>query len=35
MYLDDERFKDYYDSEKPGTAKFLRDAVLVFTGMNQ
>ncbi len=35
MYVDDERFKAYYDNEKPGTAEFLRDAVLVFTGMNQ
>jgi hypothetical protein len=35
MYVDDERFKAYYDREKPGTAEFLRDAVLVFTGMNK
>ncbi len=31
MYVDDERFKAYYDKEQPGTAKFLRDAVLVYT----
>ncbi|GGD84398.1 MerR family transcriptional regulator [Paenibacillus nasutitermitis] len=33
MYVDDERFKAYYDAEKPGTAEFLRDAVLIYTGM--
>jgi len=32
MYVADERFKAYYDKEQPGTAEFLRDAVLVFTG---
>ncbi|ETA79562.1 MerR family transcriptional regulator [Youngiibacter fragilis] len=35
MYVDDERFKAYYDREKPGTAEFLRDAVQIFTGMNK
>ncbi|RUS47274.1 MerR family transcriptional regulator [Cohnella sp. AR92] len=34
MYVDDERFRAYYDKEKPGTAEFLRDAVLVYTGQN-
>lgn len=34
MYVDDERFTAYYDKEQPGTAKFLRDAILVYTGMN-
>jgi DNA-binding transcriptional MerR regulator len=33
MYVDDERFTAYYDKEQPGLAKFLRDAVLVYTGM--
>jgi DNA-binding transcriptional MerR regulator len=33
MYVDDERFTAYYDKEQPGTAKFLRDAILIFTGM--
>ena len=33
MYVDDERFTAYYDEKKPGTAKFLRDAVLIYTGM--
>ncbi len=31
MYVDDERFTQYYDKDQPGTAKFLRDAVLVYT----
>lgn len=31
MYVDDERFTAYYDSEQPGTAEFLRDAVFVYT----
>ncbi len=33
MYIDDERFKAYYDERQPGTAEFLRDAILVYTGM--
>ena len=32
MYVDDERFTAYYDVKQPGTAMFLRDAVLVYTG---
>ncbi len=28
MYVDDERFTAYYDQEKPGMAKFLRDAII-------
>lgn len=32
MYVADDRFKAYYDRDQPGTAEFLRDAVLVFTG---
>lgn len=35
MYVDDERFTAYYDEKQPGTAKFLRDAVLIYTGMKQ
>ncbi|MGI5840046.1 MAG: MerR family transcriptional regulator [bacterium] len=35
MYVDDERFKAYYDKEQPGAAEFLRDAVLVYTGMKK
>ena len=35
MYVDDERFKAYYDKEQPGTAEFLRDAILIYTGMNK
>jgi DNA-binding transcriptional MerR regulator len=32
MYVEDERFKAYYDSNQPGTAEFLHDAVLIYTG---
>lgn len=35
MYTEDERFKAYYDKEQPGTAEFLRDAILIYTGMNK
>lgn len=31
-YVDDERFTAYYDEKQPGTAVFLRDAILVYTG---
>lgn len=31
MYVDDERFKAYYDVKQPGMAVFLRDAILVYT----
>ncbi len=34
-YLDDERFTAYYDKEQPGGAKFLRDAILIYTGMSE
>jgi DNA-binding transcriptional MerR regulator len=33
MYVDDEQFTGYYDKEQPGMAKFLRDAILIYTGM--
>ena len=32
MYVDDERFTAYYDKEQPGAAKFLRDAIFIYTG---
>ncbi len=32
MYVDDERFTAYYDKEQPGTAEFLRDAIIAYTG---
>jgi len=35
MYVDDPRFTAYYDEKKPGTAEFLRDAILVYTGMSK
>lgn len=31
MYVDDERFKAYYDKEQPGSAAFLRNAVKIYT----
>jgi len=31
MYVDDERFTAYYDKKQPGTAEFLRDAVIFYT----
>lgn len=34
MYVEDERFTAFYDKEQPGLARFLRDAVLIYTGMN-
>ena len=35
MYVDDERFTAYYDKEQPGTAKFLRDAIYIYTGIKK
>lgn len=35
MYVEDERFKAYYDSKNPGSAEFLREAVLIYTGMKK
>jgi DNA-binding transcriptional MerR regulator len=35
MYVEDERFKAYYDEKQPGTAEFLRDAILIYTGLNE
>lgn len=33
MYVDDERFAAYYDKACEGGARFLRDAILVYTGI--
>ena len=33
MHVDDERFTEYYDKDQPGLAEFLRDAILIYTGM--
>lgn len=33
MYVEDERFKAFYDEKQPGGAEFLRDAILNYTGM--
>jgi DNA-binding transcriptional MerR regulator len=35
MYVDDPRFTAYYDEKQPGTAEFLRDAILVYTGIKK
>jgi DNA-binding transcriptional MerR regulator len=35
MYVDDERFKAYYDEKQPGTAEFLRDAIQIYTGLKK
>jgi DNA-binding transcriptional MerR regulator len=35
MYVDDARFTAYYDQLQPGAAKFLRDAILIYTGMKK
>lgn len=32
MYVEDERFKAYYDKHQTGMAEFLRDAVWIYTG---
>ncbi len=32
MYVDDERFRAYYDAEQPSVAEFLRDAIHIYTG---
>lgn len=35
MYVADERFSEYYDKEQPGLTTFLRDAVLIYTGVKK
>ncbi|USG65288.1 MerR family transcriptional regulator [Brevibacillus ruminantium] len=35
MYVADERFQAHYDAKQPGTAEFLRDAILIFTGQTK
>ncbi|SUY46054.1 transcriptional regulator [Clostridium putrefaciens] len=35
MYPKDERFKEYYDNKQVGTAAFLRDAILIYTGFDE
>ncbi|NLG88494.1 MAG: MerR family transcriptional regulator [Clostridiaceae bacterium] len=35
MYVADERFREYYDKEQLGLAEFLRDAILIYTGMKE
>ena len=31
MYVEDERFRSFYDKDQPGTAEFLRDAIVIYT----
>ncbi len=33
MYVEDERFRAYYDKRQHGTAEFLREAILIYTGL--
>ncbi|MBM7581608.1 DNA-binding transcriptional MerR regulator [Caldicoprobacter guelmensis] len=35
MYVQDERFKAYYDKIAPGCAEFLRDAMRIYTGIKE
>lgn len=35
MYVADDRFTAYYDKKQSGTAHFLRDAILIYTGMEK
>jgi len=35
MYVDNARFTAFYDQKQPGTAAFLRDAVLIYTGIKK
>lgn len=32
MYVEDERFREYYDKKQPGMAAFLRDIIFIYTG---
>jgi len=32
MYVQDERFREYYDKICPGAAEFLKEAILIYTG---
>ena len=35
MYVSDERFKSYYDEKVSGSAEFLKEAILMYTGMDE
>ena len=35
MYVDDERFRAYYDEIYPGMTEFLRDAIHIYTGFRK
>jgi len=34
MYVEDDRFKAYYDKDQPGVAEFLREAIRIYTGID-
>ncbi|KAF0993915.1 hypothetical protein BJQ97_00540 [Geobacillus sp. TFV-3] len=33
LYVEDERFKAYYERVQPGAAEFLKEVILIYTGM--
>jgi DNA-binding transcriptional MerR regulator len=35
MYVEDERFKEFYDKEQSGLAEFLKEAILIYTKTEQ
>ncbi|MCR6105680.1 MerR family transcriptional regulator [Salipaludibacillus agaradhaerens] len=35
MYVEDDRFRAYYDKEQEGVAELLRDAIYIYTGMKK
>lgn len=35
MYVDDGRFKAYYDKIQPGAAEFIKAAILIYTGIKE
>ncbi len=35
MYVNDERFKAYYDKRQSGMTEFLKDAILIYTGIKK
>ena len=35
LYVSDKRFKSYYDEKVSGSSEFLKDAILIYTGMKE
>jgi hypothetical protein len=35
MYVEDERFRAYYDQGQPGMTEFLRDAIQIYIANNK